>query len=129
MSFSIVKYLENNKIELGSIKKEVGTNISKSGHNDLRKTNYDVNIKDGKLDLYTHKTVLTESNLNEERQVIVWDVIDKDLSRLKVSLGQLSKDTTDPKWQKALRSALNGIRNVEDSLANYDQKLGVITLK
>jgi ABC-type polar amino acid transport system ATPase subunit len=62
MAFDIVKYLENNKIEMGSIKKEVGTHISKSGHNDLRKTTYDVNIVDGKFDLHTHKTVMTESS-------------------------------------------------------------------
>jgi hypothetical protein len=59
---------------LGSIKKEVGTSVYKGGHNDLRKTSYDVKIKDGKFQLDTHKTVLTEngklsriinSNINE----------------------------------------------------------------
>lgn len=64
--FSIQDYLEKNKIELGTIKKEVGTSVFK-GHNDLRKTSYDVNIKDGKFQLDTHKTVLTENGklLNE----------------------------------------------------------------
>ena len=61
MAFDIVKYLEDNKIKLGSIKKEVGTSISKSGQNDLRKTTYDVKIKDGKFDLSTHKSIMTES--------------------------------------------------------------------
>ena len=67
MAFDITKYLENNKIELGSIKKEVGTSISKSGQNDLRKTQYDVKIKDGKFDLSTHTSIMTESRqeLNE----------------------------------------------------------------
>lgn len=58
--FSIQDYLEKNKIELGSIKKEVGSSVYKGGHNDLRKTSYNVNIKDGKFQLDTHKTVLTE---------------------------------------------------------------------
>jgi len=45
---------------MGSIKKEVGTTVSKGGHNDLRKTNLDVNIVDGKLDLNTHTEIMTE---------------------------------------------------------------------
>jgi len=58
MAFSIQDYLEHNKIELGKVSKEVGNNAFKGGHNDLRKTSYDVKIKkDGKLDLYTHKIV------------------------------------------------------------------------
>ena len=61
MAFDIQDYLKNNKIELGSVKKEVGDTPYKGGHNDIRKTNYDVKIKeDGKLDLYTHKTIMTE---------------------------------------------------------------------
>lgn len=59
--FSIQDYLAKNKIEMGSIEKEVGDHAFKGGHNDIRKTNYDVNIVDGKLDLHTHKTVFTES--------------------------------------------------------------------
>jgi hypothetical protein len=70
MAFSIQDYLEHNKIELGKITKEVGDTPYKGGHNDIRKTNYDVKIKeDGKLDLYTHKKVLTESILNEASEV------------------------------------------------------------
>ena len=61
MAFDIVKYLENNKIEMGTVKKEVGDTVFKGGHNDLRKTQYDVTITDGKLDLHTHNTVLSES--------------------------------------------------------------------
>ena len=61
MAFDIVKYLEKNKIELGTVKKAVGDNVFKGGHNDLRKTSYDVKItENGKLDLYTHKEILTE---------------------------------------------------------------------
>jgi len=38
----------------------VGDTPYKGGHNDIRKTNYEVKItEDGKLDLYTHKTVTT----------------------------------------------------------------------
>jgi len=34
----------------------VGETPFKGGHNDIRKTNYDVKLtEDGKLDLYTHK--------------------------------------------------------------------------
>jgi hypothetical protein len=72
MGFSIQDYLKNNKIELGSIQKEVGDTPYKGGHNDIRKTNYDVKIKeDGKLDLYTHKTIMTEgkSLINEASDV------------------------------------------------------------
>ena len=61
MAFSIQDYLRDNKIEMGSIKKEVGDTPFKGGHNDIRKTNYEVKIKaDGKLDLYTHKTIMTD---------------------------------------------------------------------
>jgi len=61
--FNIQDFMSKNKFEIGSIKKEVGNTISKGGHNDLRKTNYDVKIKDGKLDLYTHKEIISESKL------------------------------------------------------------------
>ena len=72
MAFSIQDYLRDNKIEMGSIKKEVGDTPFKGGHNDIRKTNYEVKIKaDGKLDLYTHKTVITESKrvINEAEKI------------------------------------------------------------
>jgi hypothetical protein len=77
MAFSIQDYLEHNKIELGKITKEVGDTPYKGGHNDIRKTNYDVKIKeDGKLDLYTHKTVLTESTLLKEASEIKFNELD-----------------------------------------------------
>jgi hypothetical protein len=78
MAFSIQDYLEHNKIELGKITKEVGDTPYKGGHNDIRKTNYDVKIKeDGKLDLYTHKKVLTEStNLIKEASEIKFNELD-----------------------------------------------------
>ena len=61
MAFSIQDYLRDNKIQMGKITKEVGDSTFKGGHNDIRKTNYDVKItEDGKLDLYTHKTIVTE---------------------------------------------------------------------
>lgn len=57
MAFDIKDYMTKNKIKLGTVTKEVGDNPYKGGHNDIRKTNYDVKItNDGKLDLYTHKT-------------------------------------------------------------------------
>lgn len=56
MGFSIQDYMAKNTINLGTVKKAVGTGDFKSGYNDLRKTNYDVKLtEDGKLDLYTHK--------------------------------------------------------------------------
>ena len=64
--FSIQNYLSKNSWKTGEVKKEVGDTPFKGGNNDIRKTNYDVNIKDGKLDLHTHKTVLTESTINED---------------------------------------------------------------
>jgi hypothetical protein len=78
MAFSIQDYLEHNKIEIGKITKEVGDTPYKGGHNDIRKTNYEVKIKeDGKLDLYTHKTVLTEStNLIKEASEIKFNELD-----------------------------------------------------
>lgn len=55
MSFSIQDYMSKNKIKLGTVEREVGSNPAKS-YNDIRKTNYDVKIKeDGTLDLYTHR--------------------------------------------------------------------------
>jgi hypothetical protein len=78
MGFSIQDYLKNNKIELGSVKKEVGDTPYKGGHNDIRKTNYDVKIKeDGKLDLYTHKTIMTEGkSLIKEASEIKFNELD-----------------------------------------------------
>jgi len=61
MAFDIYEFLNKNKFELGTVKKEVGNTPFKGGNNDIRKTNYDVSIVDGKLDLNTHKTVLAEN--------------------------------------------------------------------
>ena len=55
MAFDVQEYMANNKIKLGTITKEVGHTPYKGGHNDIRKTNYEVKITNGKLDLYTHK--------------------------------------------------------------------------
>jgi hypothetical protein len=55
MAFNVQEYMANNKIKLGTITKEVGHTPYKGGHNDIRKTNYEVKITNGKLDLYTHK--------------------------------------------------------------------------
>ena len=53
MAFDIKKYLGDNDIKLGTVTRNVPF---KGGHNDIRKTNYDVKItEDGKLDLYTLK--------------------------------------------------------------------------
>jgi hypothetical protein len=78
MAFDIQDYLKNNKIELGSVTKEVGDTPYKGGHNDIRKTNYDVKIKeDGKLDLYTHRTIVTENkNLIKEASEIEFKELD-----------------------------------------------------
>jgi hypothetical protein len=55
MAFDIKDYLSKNKIELGTVEREIGTKTAKS-YNDIRKTNYEVKLtEDGKLDLYTHK--------------------------------------------------------------------------
>ena len=122
--FSIQDYLKNNKIEIGSIKKEVGDTPYKGGHNDIRKTNYDVKIKeDGKLDLYTHKTIMTENkNLIKEaseipikkldstkqkqvnafekffggKQQTIWDSIHGNIVDIKVPTG-IRLDTSDLK--------------------------------
>jgi len=54
MAFDIKEYMANNTINLGTVTREVGSNVFKGGHNDIRKTNYDVKLTDdGKLDLYT----------------------------------------------------------------------------
>lgn len=78
MGFDIQDYLKNNKIELGSVTKAVGDTPYKGGHNDIRKTNYDVKIKeDGKLDLYTHKTIMTEGkSLIKEASEIKFNELD-----------------------------------------------------
>lgn len=123
--FSIQDYLKNNKIEMGSIKKEVGDTPYKGGHNDIRKTNYEVKIKeDGKLDLYTHKTIVTENkNLlkeaseielkeldsNKQKQVqqfvkffggkiiTIWDGIHGNIIDIKMSEPNWRMDTSDLK--------------------------------
>lgn len=125
MGFSIQDYLKNNKIEMGKITKEVGDTPFKGGHNDIRKTNYDVKItEDGKLDLYTHKKVITESKqtLNEaseisfdelisnhQKQVIafekffsgkqqrIWEGIHGYIVEIKVPTGKNRLDTSDLK--------------------------------
>ena len=49
MAFSIQDYLRDNKIELGKYEKAIGDTPYKGGHNDIRKTNYEVKLtKDGK---------------------------------------------------------------------------------
>ena len=61
MAFNVQDYMSKNKIKLGKVTKEVVDTPYKGGHNDIRKTNYDVKLtKDGKLDLYTHKTETKE---------------------------------------------------------------------
>jgi len=64
MAFDIKDYLSKNKIELGTVEREVGTKTAKS-YNDIRKTNLEVKLtEDGKLDLYTHKKEKTNLWLN-----------------------------------------------------------------
>ena len=61
MAFDIKKYLGDNDIKLGTVTRNVGDAPYKGGHNDIRKTNYEVKLtKDGKLDLYTSKKVIVE---------------------------------------------------------------------
>ena len=65
--FDIGEYRKNFKINLGPIAKEVGDTVFKGGHNDLRKTNHKVQLnEEGKLDIYTHKTIVTESTKLDE---------------------------------------------------------------
>ena len=125
MAFSIQDYLRDNKIEMGSIKKEVGDTPFKGGHNDIRKTNYEVKIKeDGKLDLYTHKTVLTENKKvineaseisfnelisNQQKQVLafekffngkhqtIWEGIHGYIVDIKIPMGKNRLETSDLK--------------------------------
>ena len=125
MGFSIQDYLRDNKIKMGKITKEVGDSPFKGGHNDIRKTNYDVKItEDGKLDLYTHKKVISESKqtLNEaseiefneldstkQKQVVVfekffsgkqqriWEGIHGYIAEIKVPTGKNRLDTSDLK--------------------------------
>ena len=67
MAFDIKDFLSKNKIELGKITRAEGTSTYKGGHNDLRKTSYDVRIKeDGKLDMYTQTSIITESSNNNK---------------------------------------------------------------
>ena len=56
MAFDIKEYSSNNDITLGTVTRNVASVPFKGGHNDIRKTGYDVKItEDGKLDLYTLK--------------------------------------------------------------------------
>jgi|TARA_B110000908_G_C9866405_1_gene276389 hypothetical protein len=69
MAFSIQDYLKNNKIELGKHEKAVGDTPYKGGHNDIRKTNYEVKLtKDGKLDRYTSKKIIVEGTSKKENK-------------------------------------------------------------
>ena len=125
MGFSIQDYLKDNKIKMGKITKEVGDSPFKGGHNDIRKTNYDVKItEDGKLDLYTHKKVISESkqklneaseisfgelDSNKQKQVIgfekffngkqqrIWEGIHGYIVEIKVPTGKNRLDTSDLK--------------------------------
>ena len=55
MGFNVQDFMSKNKFKLGKVTREVGETPFKGGHNDIRKTNYDVKLtEDGKLDLYTH---------------------------------------------------------------------------
>lgn len=131
MGFSIQDYLRDNKIKMGKITKEVGDSPFKGGHNDIRKTNYDVKItEDGKLDLYTHKKVISESKetLNEaseisfdeltsnhQKQVIafekffhgkrvrIWEGIHGIIAEIKVPTGRNRLDTSDLKTLSSMK--------------------------
>lgn len=93
--FNIQDYLSKNSWKTGEVKKEVGTTTYKGGHNDIRKTNYDVNIVDGKLDLYTHKEVLVETNQVSEYGTVRIDPMtisnDNDLIKLLIKMAKKSK--------------------------------------
>jgi len=105
MAFSIQDYLKNNKIQMGKITKEVGDTPYKGGHNDIRKTNYDVKItENGKLDLYTHKKVITESKkkLNEASKIEF-----KELDPAKQKLVKLLEGFFDGKVQ-TIYDGING---------------------
>ena len=118
--FSIQDYLRDNKIEMGTIKKEVGDTAFKGGHNDIRKTNYDVNIVDGKLDLNTHRTVLTESKINESMTITEFD------DKFRAFYGWISKnsvymdDDTISNLKKAVSFMDKARKNeAEEHGANY----------
>jgi hypothetical protein len=65
MAFDIRKYLEDNKIELGKYETTESHNVAK-GVSDIRKTQHEVHIVDGKFQLDTLKKVIVENKqLNE----------------------------------------------------------------
>jgi len=116
MAFDIYEFLNKNKFELGTLKKEVGNTPFKGGNNDIRKTNYDVNIVDGKLDLNTHKSVITESNKLNESSLSngVESELDKLLAKIKSGNGldpRAMKSNTDGELlAMVLLPVLQGIR-------------------
>lgn len=59
MAFDIREYLEKNKIELGKYETTEAHNVTK-GISDIRKTMYEVHIKDGKFQLDTLKKIIVE---------------------------------------------------------------------
>ncbi len=59
MAFDIRDYLEKNKIDLGAYSTTESSNVPK-GVSDIRKTNQEVVIKDGKFQLSTLKKVIVE---------------------------------------------------------------------
>ena len=110
--FSIQDYLSKNNWKTGEIEKEVGDTPFKGGNNDIRKTNYDVNIVDGKLDLNTHRTVLTESNINESMTITDFDDVFREFYGWISDNSKYMDDVTLSELKKAL-PFLDKARKVE----------------
>ena len=62
-----------------------------------------------------------------EGEILVWDEMEKPFDDIKNKLDKITKENTDPKWSKALLSVWKQIEKAEETLNNYDRKLGVIT--
>ncbi len=98
------------------MKKEVGDSTYKGGHNDLRKTTYDVQLdENGKLDLNTHKTIMTESsNVKESVSAIV-----KTARELQSAINKTSHNPSSMNLQfKVGNKTYNSAYVLEDEMGN-----------
>ena len=115
--FSIQDYKAKNQWKTGAVTKEVGDSTFKGGHNDVRKTKYDVNIVDGKLDLNTHKTIVTESvTINEAVKLSadeikdIKDIVNSDIEPFMKKIGEYAGPDYFHAVKSNLISQINSIK-------------------
>jgi hypothetical protein len=69
--------------------------------------------------------MMAKESLNEG-QILAWDELEKPFDDLLTAIDKIGRKSTDPKWSKAILTVYKMIRNAEDKLNQYDNKLGAI---